>query len=164
MRYLHVCTLLGLCLLAPLSRLQAQNAHYDALHAHFERVAAARFDTLFDGVGDLQSWEERKETTRKQLCSMLWHDREWPSDPPTVEITGRIERPDYTLECLVLETSPDIYSTTNLYLPRRGNGPYPVVLYQCGHANKRIFKHHGAWFAARGIAVAIMDNIEMGEL
>ena len=141
MRYLHLSTVLGLCLLSASSQLQAQNVNYDALHAHFERVALARFDTLFKGVEDLESWEKRKETIRKQLCDMLWHDREWPSAPPPAEITGRIERPDYTLECLVLETAPHIYSTTNLYLPRRGKKPYPVVLYQCGHADKRVFKH-----------------------
>jgi cephalosporin-C deacetylase-like acetyl esterase len=39
-----------------------------------------------------------------------------------------------------------------------------VILYQCGHANKRFFKHHGAWFASHGIAMLVMDNIEMGEI
>jgi len=39
-----------------------------------------------------------------------------------------------------------------------------VILCQCGRANKDKFTRHGAWFAAKGIAVMIMDNIEMGEI
>ena len=39
-----------------------------------------------------------------------------------------------------------------------------MILCQCGHANKDKFTRHGAWFAAKGIAVMIMDNIEMGEI
>ena len=38
------------------------------------------------------------------------------------------------------------------------------MLYQCGHANKSVYRRHGAWFAAHGIAALVMDNIEMGEV
>ena len=38
------------------------------------------------------------------------------------------------------------------------------MLYQCGHANKSVYRRHGAWFAAHGIAALVMDNIEMGEI
>ena len=57
-----------------------------------------------------------------------------------------------------------MFLTANLYLPRTGAKPYPVVLYQCGHANKSVYPRHGAWFASHGIAALVMDNIEMGEV
>ena len=64
----------------------------------------------------------------------------------------------------MLEAAPRVYMTANLYLPRTGPKPFPVVLYQCGHASKSVYRRHGAWFAANGIATLVMDNIEMGEI
>ncbi|HUU26745.1 MAG TPA: acetylxylan esterase [archaeon] len=159
-----LCAVLCLCAIGILPPLQAQNENFEALQSHFERVVTARFDTLFNRIDNVGQWEARKEQTRQALYRMLWHDRRWPESPPGVRITHIVKKPDYMVECLVLETSPGLYATANLYLPRNDRKPFPVILYQCGHANKRIFKHHGAWFAARGIAVLMMDNIEMGEI
>ena len=164
MKNFHSFAVLCLCCLGSLSPVEAQNDNIEALQAHFERVITARFDTLFSRIENAKQWEARKEQAREALYRMLWHDRRWPDSPPYVRITRKVKRPNYTLECLVIETAPNIYSTANLYLPRTGVKPFPVILYQCGHANKNQFKHHGAWFAARGIAVFIMDNIEMGEI
>ena len=164
MRSLRAFALLGIgCLVAP-GRTAAQNQEFLALQSHFERVVAQRFNAVFSGIHSVQQWEERKQRTRLALTRMLWHDRRWPEGPPPARITGRLERPGYTIENLVLETAPNLYSTANLYLPASGGKPFPVILYQCGHANKDRFTRHGAWFAARGIAVMIMDNIEMGEI
>jgi cephalosporin-C deacetylase-like acetyl esterase len=137
---------------------------YEALQAHFERVTQARFDNLFTGVGSSAEWEGRRQRTRQVLERMLWHDRRWPPSPPRARITGRLELADCLVENLVLETDPGLYLTANLYLPRKRAKPYPAVLYQCGHASKTYFRRHGAWMAARGIAVLVMDNIEMGEI
>jgi cephalosporin-C deacetylase-like acetyl esterase len=164
MRKLHIFTVLSLSLVVSVSQLQAQNENFEALQSHFERVITARFDTLFSRIDNVKQWEARKIRTREALYRMLWHDRRWPESPPDVRITRRLEKPDYTVECLVLETAPGLYATANLYLPRTDGKPFPVILYQCGHANKNRYKHHGSWFAAKGIAVLMMDNIEMGEM
>jgi cephalosporin-C deacetylase-like acetyl esterase len=156
--------LTGLFLLADLFQLSAQNREFETLQAHLERTVTARSDALFSGIGDVAQWEERKQRTRLALTRMLWHDRRWPQGAPPATITSRREYPQYVVENIVLETAPKIYSTANLYLPRGGARPFPVILYQCGHANKDKFTRHGAWFAAKGIAVMIMDNIEMGEI
>jgi cephalosporin-C deacetylase-like acetyl esterase len=95
---------------------------------------------------------------------MLWHNRRWPAGPPPATIVRREERTGYIVEAIVLQTAPGLYLTTNLYLPRSGQKPFPVILYQCGHANKSEYAHHGAWFASHGIATMVMDNIEAGEI
>ncbi|MHC4534513.1 MAG: acetylxylan esterase [Planctomycetota bacterium] len=164
MKNVYLFAVICLCCLSPLTPVKAQNDNFNALQTHFERVITARFDNLFSRIENAKQWEVRKEQTREALYKMLWHDRHWPDSPPSFRITRKVKRSGYTIECLVLETAPNIYSTANLYLPRSGTKPFPVILYQCGHANKNRFKHHGAWFAARGIAVLIMDNIEMGEI
>ena len=164
MDYYRRVVFTGLFLLANLFQLPAQNREFEALQAHLERTVTARSDALFSGIGSVAQWEERKQRTRLALARMMWHDRRWPEGAPPVTITHRQEYPQYIVENIVLETAPKIFSTANLYLPRGGARPFPVILYQCGHANKDKFTRHGAWFAAKGIAVMIMDNIEMGEI
>jgi len=150
--------------------LAAWNANYEALQKHFERVTKQRYDSLFEGINNLQQWEKERAVIKAKLLNMLGHDRTWPSQPPPCTVTHRVERKDYILECLVLETAPGVYATANFYIPRKGKKPYPLVIYQSGHSsrgpygNKAAFKHHGAWFAAHGIACLILDSIELGEL
>jgi len=139
-------------------------AEFTALQAHFDRVIASRHAGLFESVTSIPQWEARKRRSREQLARMLWHDLPYPATPPAARVTHRTERPSYIVENIVIETAPSLYATANLYLPRSGSKPYPVVLYQCGHANKRFFTRHGAWFASHGIALMVMDNIEMGEV
>jgi cephalosporin-C deacetylase-like acetyl esterase len=139
-------------------------AEYEALQAHFDRVIGDRHERLFSGITTAAQWEQRKPKARAELIKMLWHGMKLPDTPPKATITHREEHKDYTIENIVLETAPKLFSTANLYLPRTGSKPFPVVLYQCGHANKNYFKKHGAWFAQNGIAVLVMDNIEMGEV
>lgn len=138
-------------------------AEFEALQSHFERCVRSRNERLFQGISTVGQWERRKQEVRAQLKKMLWHDRRWPDQPPAAVITHRQTQDRYVIENLVLETAPKLFVTANLYLPRTGPKPFPVVLYQCGHANKAYYKRHGAWFASHGVAALVMDNIEMGE-
>lgn len=140
-----------------------QNAEFEAVQAHFVRVVTRRHEKLFAGISNSAQWEPQRRETQQNLKKMLWHDLAWPATPPPATITHRTEHEDYTIENVVLETAPKLFLTANLYLPRSGQKPFPVVLYQCGHANKHYFRQHGAWFASHGIAALVMDNIEMGE-
>jgi cephalosporin-C deacetylase-like acetyl esterase len=149
---------------AQTARAPAQNPEFEALQSHFERVIGRRSEQLFAGVSTVAQWEQRKLKTRAALSKMLWHDLRLPDLPPKATVTHTEQRATYTIENLVIETAPKVFLTANLYLPRTGKGPYPVVLYQCGHASKSLYAHHGAWFAAHGIAALVMDNIEMGEV
>jgi cephalosporin-C deacetylase-like acetyl esterase len=145
-------------------RQQPPNAEFEALQAHFERVVSRRQEQLLSGIATVEQWEERKSQIRKALERSLWHDRIWPTTPPPATLTHSEDHSEHRLENLVIETAPKVFLTANLYLPREGQAPYPVVLYQCGHASKTYYARHGAWFAAHGIAALVMDNIEMGEV
>jgi len=159
-----------LCSLWQAVSLRAWNEHYSALQKHFETVVNENSARAFEGVDNVAGWEKERTAIKAKLLKMMGHDRLWPVQPPGVKITNRVERADYIMECLVLETAPGLYITANFYIPRKGSGPYPLVIYQSGHSprgyygNKAAFKHHGAWFAARGISCLILDTIELGEL
>ena len=139
------------------------NKELEALQAHFEQVVGKRHERAFSSITTVDQWERRKQDISAALHRMLWSDMRWPDAPPPATVTHRKQHPGYTIENVILETAPSVFLTANLYLPR-GSAPFPVVLYQCGHANKSYFKRHGAWFAANGIAALVMDNIEMGEV
>jgi len=147
-----------------INRTPPQNAEFEALQAHFERTVGARAEKLFSGITTVPQWETRKSAARAELIWMLWGDLKLPATPPPAVTVHRHERAAYIIENIVIESMPKLFVTANLYLPKSGPGPFPVVLYQCGHANKNYFTRHGAWLAAHGIAVLIMDNIEMGEI
>src|SRR5688572_19231657 len=98
-------------------------AEFQALQAHFDRAVAARHANAFKGITSVPQWEQRKQQLRQELSRMLWHDYQWPATPPAARITNRTEYPAYTLENIVLETAPKVYSTANLYLPRTGAKP-----------------------------------------
>ena len=161
---LAVFTLLTVSAQNPRSAQSRQNAEFEAVQAHFERVVTRRHEQLFAGIANVAEWTPRRQEAQQNLRKMLWHNLTWPDTPPPANITHRTEHKEYTVENVVLETAPQLYLTANLYLPRSGKKPFPVVLYQCGHANKHYFREHGAWFASHGIAALVMDNIEMGEM
>ena len=164
------CVLLAFFTMAALAGPRAQskepapNKELEALQAHFQITIGRRHAQLFNGISSVADWQRERQRLRTALTSMLWNDMPWPEAPPRATVTHRQEYDGYTTENLVLETAPGVFVTANLYLPRSGPKPYPAVLYQCGHANKSVYRRHGAWFAAHGIAALVMDNIEMGEM
>jgi cephalosporin-C deacetylase-like acetyl esterase len=159
-----LCVLTGAPRPAAQNKVPPANKELEALQAHFESAIGRRHEQLFKDVATVTQWEQRRQSGRAALAKMLWHDMRWPDAPPRATMTHRQEHPHYTVENLVLETVPGVYLTANLYLPRSGQGPFPVVLYQSGHASKSVYRRHGAWFAANDIAALVMDNIEMGEI
>jgi dienelactone hydrolase len=81
--------------------------------------------------------------------------------------TGTLERPGYRLEKLVYETRPGFHVTANLYVPAGRRGPFPGVLFQCGHlpAGKGAASYQRACqaLAARGHVVLVFDPAGQGE-
>jgi hypothetical protein len=83
--------------------------------------------------GDLAAWERRRERLRRQVlvAAGLWPlpERAMPSSI----VTGEIDRSDYVVRKLALETRPGLWLTANLYLPVVHEGRMPAVLAPHGH-------------------------------
>jgi dienelactone hydrolase len=81
--------------------------------------------------------------------------------------TGMLERPGYRLEKLVYESRLGFHVTANLYIPAGRRGPFPGVLFQCGHlpAGKGAASYQRACqaLAARGHVVLVFDPVGQGE-
>lgn len=91
-------------------------------------------------------WEKRAEFLRRQmqLASGLWP---MPTKQPLNAIVhGRVERDDYTVDRVILQTGDGLYCTGSLYKPKAPpQGKRPAILCAHGHwANARFMGHTDA--------------------
>lgn len=122
----------------------------------------------------LEEWEAAKPNLRQQLFDMLGLNPLPERTSLRPEVTGVIEKADFRVEKLHFQSSPGLYVTGNLYLPKVVDKPLPTILYVCGHArvmkdgvsfgNKTAYQHHGAWFARNGYACLTIDTLQLGEI
>jgi dienelactone hydrolase len=84
--------------------------------------------------------------------------------PLNAKVTGRLERPRYTIEKVIFESLPEFYVTANLYLPREG-GKHPGVLMPMGHSEegKLAGQPMAANLAMKGFVVLAYDPVGQGE-
>lgn len=87
--------------------------------------------------------------------------------PLNAKVVGVIEHDGYKIEKIIFESQPRFYVTANLYLPKRGNPPYPAILFPLGHEPGA--KAYPVWqqllvtFAQRGYVALAWDTIGQGE-
>ncbi len=87
--------------------------------------------------------------------------------PLNALVTGMIDRGDYRIEKIVFESQPSFYVTANLYVPARGQPPFPAVLYPLGHETGA--KSYYVWqqmlgtLAKRGYVGLAWDPVGQGE-
>src|SRR5207253_870710 len=89
-------------------------------------------------------------------------------------VTGKLDGGNFTVEKLHFQSSPGLYVTANLYLPKDLAKPVPTILYVCGHSpvavdkvsygNKVAYQHHGIQFAEHGYACLVLDTLQLGEI
>lgn len=87
--------------------------------------------------------------------------------PLNPQVTGKIDKDDYTIEKVIYESQPNHHVTANLYLPQKAKAPYPGVLVPCGHsANGKAaeaYQRICILLAKHGMAVLCYDPIGQGE-
>ena len=96
----------------------------------------------------VEDWKSRSEYVRRQLqvATGLWP---MPTKQPlNAVVHGKIERDDYTVERVILQTGDGLYCTGSLYRPKaKPAEKSPAVLCPHGHwANGRFYEHTEAMF------------------
>jgi len=94
----------------------------------------------FEPCAAPEAWAARSERLRRQLLVALGL---WPmptKTPPGAVIHGKVDRGEYTVEKVFLESFPGHFVTGSLYRPTSRSGPGPGVLCPHGHwANGRFY-------------------------
>jgi hypothetical protein len=177
---LHRLVLIPFALLLLAVRLCAadtpsETARGDRLRDGYFRQQVKRIaDSDLADIKTRADWEKKRPEFRRQFLDMIGL---WPLPPRTdlhATITGKVETDLFTVEKLHFQSSPGLYVTANLYVPKRAKLPAPAVLYVCGHANTVIdgvsygskvsYQRHPAWLAEHGYVCLILDTLELGEI
>lgn len=110
--------------------------------------------------------ETRQARIREQFVSLMGGLPE-ERTPLNAKVTGIVDREAYTIEKVVYESMPGFKVTANLYLPKKGSGPFPVILGTAGHSDvgKAANTYQSVWItmASRGVAVFAFDPVGQGE-
>lgn len=87
--------------------------------------------------------------------------------PLKAQVTGKLERSDYTVEKVIFESRPGFMVTANLYVPRGLKQPAPGVVGTCGHSTNgkasEAYQSFCQALARQGYVVLIYDPIGQGE-
>ena len=139
-------------------------------HYHAERLAQR---SLKD-IKDLETWEKKRVTYRKQLFEMLGLSPLPLKTDLKPKITNTTTNADFIVENITFQSRPGLHVTGNLYRPINQKGKIPAILYVCGHGNvkkngisygsKTHYQHHGAWFARNGYVCLTIDTLQLGEI
>lgn len=92
-------------------------------------------DTVYEmpSIRNRRLWEPRAEFLRKQVAfsaGVLPLPEKTPLNP---QVFDRLDRDDYAIEKVLLETHPGVHLGGNLYRPLGIDGPHPAVLSPHGH-------------------------------
>ncbi len=123
MRLIFSLLLSAAGLMAQVPAQDARNTDIPSTHSHFRMRL----------YGQRSEWEKQKVRLRLQVLAssgLLPMPEKTPLHP---QIFGKIERPGYSVEKVLLETRPGYYLGGNLYRPRGREGKFPAVLSPHGH-------------------------------
>ena len=162
---------IGMAILFPLPAPAQETParRHEMVIEQLRKAAAGISDRCLSDIHSLDDWKRQRPALRGELLYMLGLDSFPKRTPLEPQITGTLERPDYRIEKLVLQSLPGLYVTGNLYLPANSSGPMPTILYLCGHAPHPLgakfhYQDRAAWFAAHGYVCLILDTLEFGEV
>jgi hypothetical protein len=117
----------------------------------------------FQAPTSARAWRDRAQQLREQMLVALGL---WPmfgKTPLNPKITGKLDRGDYTIEKVVLETFPGFTLSGNLYRPAKVTGKIPGMLCPHGHwsdgrVNPEVQPRCVRW-AKLGCAVFMYDMV-----
>ncbi|MCC7086259.1 MAG: acetylxylan esterase [Pirellulales bacterium] len=110
----------------------------------------------FTPVDNLDAWKARADAVRRQvlLAAGLWP---LPTKTPlNAMVHGRVERDDYTVEKVLLESVPGHFVTGNLYRPKstpQDGKKLPAVLCPHGHWDDGRFSDLGVAHARHDLSI-----------
>jgi cephalosporin-C deacetylase-like acetyl esterase len=136
---------------------------------HLSRLAQERAwkrEVELARITNQEQWEAYKQRLLRDYRDSLGlpFPERTPLNPETVKI---IDRGEYRIENILYESMPQIWVTANLYVPQKGGGPFPGILFPCGHSHngKAYELYHSAalGLVKKGYVVFVYDPPSQGE-
>lgn len=128
------------------------------------RTNAARRAEKLKKITTRAAAEEYVRAAKKRLLKTFDFPERTPLNP---KITGKVKRPGYTIEKIIIESRPGFPVTMNFYLPDDIDGKIPAMMIVSGHAEDgKLHENYQPLchtFAQNGCAALIVDPIHQGE-
>jgi dienelactone hydrolase len=93
--------------------------------------AAERRNTALAKLNSAPAIQDRQKWARQTLWTLIGGTPDRTA--LKARIVGSFEREGYRVEKTIYESQPSLFVSANLYVPKRGSGPFPAVLFQSGH-------------------------------
>lgn len=115
-------------------------------------------------LASVEEVEKRKKVVREKILKLLGGLPEYRG-PLNVKQYGTLDRGDYRIEKIVYESLPGFYVPANVYVPARGQGPFPAVLMPVGHGvdGKAGSRQIAVGLATKGFIALAYDPLGQGE-
>ena len=153
--------LLHLVFLLPVVKGQTQ------FDASLNRVAEGFLDERASAMRNVQTRADAEARATKFREFVLKSIGGLPQErtPLNARLVGTLERDGFKVQRVIYDSLPGFHVTADLYLPKSGHPPFPVVLYTPGHypEGKLEAWNLAANMALNGIAVLAYDPVGEGE-
>lgn len=108
--------------------------------------------------------EARQKQVREKLLTLIGGLPDYRG-PLNVKQFGIVDRGDYRIEKIVYDSLPGFHVTADVYVPTRGNKPFPAVLMPVGHGRdgKGGSQQVAIGLALKGFIALAYDPIGQGE-
>ena len=125
----------------------------------------ARWDEERARIATPSEIEARNLVVREKLTQMI---HGLPSRNPLEPVTvSSFERNGYRVENVMFQSRPNFWVTGNLYIPTKGDGPFPGIISPCGHyADARMNPEYQSAYinlVLAGFVVLGYDPVGQGE-
>lgn len=114
-----------------------------------------------EGEADIRAYQQRLRQLFLDSIGPL--PERTPLNPV---ITGTLQRDDFRIEKVLIESQPGFHVPGNLYVPN-GSGPFPGILLPCGHSKNGkaydSYQRAAILLAQNGFVVFCFDPIGQGE-
>ncbi len=128
------------------------------------RADLAKRDATMQAIQTRTQAEQRRAEVRETVLRLIGGLPVKPG-PLRVQSVGMLHEDGFHVERLIYDSLPNFHVTADLYIPDKGKGPYPAILYTPGHypAGKLEAWLFSANMARNGVAVLAYDPIGEGE-
>jgi dienelactone hydrolase len=142
---------------------------HEMLRSYLHKIALEQLASRRERISKIRTPEQvgqRQADVRRELLAMIGGLPEERS-PLNIQRMGTVDRGDYRVEKIIFESLPKFYVTANLYVPQRGNGPFPAVLQPTGHSLaakvRAFYQNLGLGLVKNGFVVLTYDPVGQGE-
>ncbi|MGH9325607.1 MAG: alpha/beta hydrolase [Terriglobia bacterium] len=131
---------------------------------HVEEARARRKAELA-AIRTASDFRERAARVRTTLWNLI--GGRLPESLLNPHTVGTVRRSGYHIEKVYFESQPQVYVTTNLYVPDTGHPPYPGIISPLGHYPEgklaHDYQHAYQNLARQGFVVIAFDPFSQGE-